>query len=216
MSISSTDIVVPVGQRLDKPVFGVRTPGDSDRVEKGDFARALNPLHYIPGVSQVYESSTGNKGSSAMKIIGAAVLGGPLGLIAGVANAIFEQQTGHSVVGAVASAFSGEEPATQVAAAKVETEVEPIEVASLQTQITPLAQGHVASTEALKSAQAEIAAQDAQMKMAAALSASTDMGDDTDAQVLSLFGGQTASAHQSYKKAQMMSYFTDVTNSHVI
>lgn len=204
MSISSGDIVVPVGPRLDKPLFGVRTPGDSDRVEEGDFARALNPLHYIPGVSQVYEEATGNKGSAAMKIIGAAVLGGPLGLIAGVANAIFEQETGKSVVGAVASLFTGEEPTTQLASAKAAPVAE-----VAQAEVTSAPQSFAANSPITPKA----------MQLASAASAGPlpmSADDQRDAQVLALFGGQVPSAHKSYQKAQMLPYLEDVTQSQVI
>lgn len=49
----------------------------------------LNPLHHLPGVGIVYRAVTGEDIHPAMRALGAAVLGGPLGMaLAGVGAAI--------------------------------------------------------------------------------------------------------------------------------
>ena len=208
------------------PIFGVRTPGDTDRATREDVAKAANPLHYVPFVSQLYESATGNTGSAAMKIIGGALIGGPIGLIAGIANAIFEQETGTTVVASLSNALRGEEAATTqlasaepAASAVAQTQqaapVEPVaQIAANQEILPPEPARGVAALEAAAAGQK---AQQTQMQLASALSA---MGSDddtgTDAAILSLYGGQPASAHRSYQRAQMLPYLRDVTSSHVI
>ncbi|WP_424810792.1 hypothetical protein [Roseococcus sp. YIM B11640] len=49
----------------------------------------LNPLHHLPGVGILYRAATGAEIHPAMRVLGAAVLGGGLGaILAGVASAI--------------------------------------------------------------------------------------------------------------------------------
>ena len=207
---------VAPAQVKEEPIFGVRTPGDTDIASADDVAKAANALHYVPFVSQVYEAATGNTGSAAMKILGGALIGGPIGLIAGIANAIFEQEKGTSVVGAVASLFDSE-PASQVAQA--ETAVEPVQSVSLaETKVVAAADTEILppAAQSLNSAQAQDMAQKAQMQMASAMDAVGAPVDAQDSQVLALFGGQPQSAHRSYQKAQMLPYLRDVTSSQVI
>lgn len=72
-----------------------KTP-DHD-VSFSDVLSALNPLQYIPVVSSIYRAVTGDTIAPAAQVIGGALLGGPLGLVASAANAIFEQSTGKGV-----------------------------------------------------------------------------------------------------------------------
>lgn len=190
--------------RPDKPVFGVYTPGDTDHGSMDDVAKAANPLHYVPFVSQVYEAATGNTGSSAMKIIGGAILGGPIGFIAGLASAIFEQETGKTIVASIADAITGDDAPTQLASAET-TDAEPSE--GLRGVDTP-------TQEVIPPSQ--ISALDVPMQVAAAGAAVASPVSVEDQEVLDLFGGQPLSAHQSYKKAQMLPYLRDVTTSQVI
>jgi len=208
--------------RNNEPVFGVRTPGDTDQCSAEDVASAANPLHYVPFVSQVYEAATGDKGSAALKIIGGAVLGGPIGFVAGLASAIYEQESGQTVTQAIASAFTGEDTSTQVAEVTKETpataQVAQAKTAAVEEKTMPLAKMEILppATAQMRSMQAQDAALDAQMKLASATSAMTDPEEQRDDAILSLFGGQPGSAHRSYQKAQMLPYLKDVTTSQVI
>ncbi|MFL1464360.1 hypothetical protein ACI6QG_19290 [Roseococcus sp. DSY-14] len=49
----------------------------------------LNPLHHLPGVGMIYRAATGAEIHPAMRVLGAGVLGGPLGMVlAGVMSAV--------------------------------------------------------------------------------------------------------------------------------
>lgn len=68
-----------------------------DGASFGDLLDAVNPLHHLPVVSQIYRAVTDDAIGLAPRLIGAAIFGGPLGfLIAGIA-AFFEEMSGGSV-----------------------------------------------------------------------------------------------------------------------
>lgn len=183
---------ITIRPHRDEPIFGVRTNGDTDRIDTAELRKAANPLHQIPFVSQVYEAATGETGSSVAKLVGGALIGGPIGFIASLASVIFEQEAGQSVGTALASAFRGEDAPVQVAQASDTVTHVPVEAVEV---LPPTAQA-------------------ASMKVA---SVAADLaGNSTDDQILNLFGGQGASAHRSYQRAQMLPYLQDVTSSQVI
>lgn len=197
--------------RPEKPIFGVYTPGDTDKGSMDDIAKAANPLHYVPFVSQLYEAATGNTGSAAMKIMGGAILGGPLGFLAGLASAIFEQETGKTIVASIADAITGDDSPVQVASATATPTPTSEGLRGVDTEtkdITPPSQ--------ISALEAQQKMQQAQMQMASATASMGNPISTEDREVLDLFGGQPASAHNSYKKAQMLPYLRDVTTSQVI
>lgn len=217
---------ITIHPRYDEPIFGVRTLGDTDHISGKDVARAANPLHQIPFVSQVYEAATGETGSAAAKLIGGALIGGPFGFLASLATVIFEQESGKSVIGAVASAFSGDDATTQVASTETNSHLIGVQegktIASAES--APVVPVTVANAEILppeKPLDAQRAAmigQKAQMNLASAIT-DIDTGvakREQDADVLALFGGQNPSAHKSYQKAQMLPYLRDVNTSLVM
>lgn len=57
----------------------------------------LNPLQYIPVVGSVYRAITGDTVPPAAQVLGGALLGGPVGLIASAADAMLQQATGKDV-----------------------------------------------------------------------------------------------------------------------
>jgi hypothetical protein len=68
-----------------------------DGASFGDLLDAINPLHHLPVVSQIYRAVTDDAIGLAPRLIGAAIFGGPLGfLIAGI-SAFFEQISGGTV-----------------------------------------------------------------------------------------------------------------------
>ena len=217
MSIPTEFTVRPAAVTREEPIFGVRTPGDTDQISADDVVRGLNPLHHIPFVSQVYEAVTGEQGSSVGKLIGGAVLGGPIGFFASLASVVFEQENGKSIMTAMADAITGEDTApTQLASPKAASAAYQT-AAATDTAVQPVASVEILppepkQTAAVSSAQ-EYAQQAQHMKLASAI---TTVGEDDDSAVLSLFGGQAASAHRSYQKAQMLPYLRDVTHSQVL
>jgi len=76
----------------------------------GSFADLLdifNPLQHIPGVSTLYRELTGDTISAGAQIAGGVLFGGPIGLIASIANAVIEQETGKDVGANLFAAVTG-------------------------------------------------------------------------------------------------------------
>lgn len=216
-----TQITITPDRPLDKPIFGVRTPGDRDSfadadVTASDVLDVINPLHQIPFVSELYSAATGDTASTAARLIGGAILGGPIGFIAGLASVIFEQETGQGVIGAVASALTGSEDApVQVAKADAAPVAAVTEEASRQVsqveilppqEVTPLKAQH--AVERGKNMPIPVSV--------SGMHGNTVNHREKDEAVLSLFGGQLPSAHRSYQKAQMLPYLQDVSSSMVL
>ena len=72
-----------------------------------DLLDVINPLQHIPIVGGIYRNLTGDTISTGAQLAGGAVFGGPLGLIASVANMIFEQETGGNVAENLFAAATG-------------------------------------------------------------------------------------------------------------
>lgn len=93
--------------------YQVTKPHAPDMVNEsffGSFADMLdviNPLQHIPGVSTLYRAITGDVIGAGAQIAGGAIFGGPIGLVASIANLIFEQETGKDIGGHVMAAASG-------------------------------------------------------------------------------------------------------------
>lgn len=91
VSVSSA-AVRPRGLRsVQKPTVEAR------EITFGDVLQAVNPLNHIPFVSQL----NNNPVSPLVKMVGSAVIGGPIGLAAAAIDAVFEEATGRSVAGNV-------------------------------------------------------------------------------------------------------------------
>jgi hypothetical protein len=75
-------------------------------VSFSDVLSVLNPLQYIPVVGSIYRAVTGDTIPQAAQVLGGALLGGPLGMIASAANAILEQSTGKDASEHVLAMFS--------------------------------------------------------------------------------------------------------------
>lgn len=232
MSVNPTQITInppAPAKELGAPIFGVRTPGDSDSFGAGvsDLIDIVNPLHHIPFVSHLYEAATGDKASPIAQMVGGALVGGPIGFLLALGNVIFEQQTGHGMAGAAFASLTGADAAksTQVASAAsayaktaAVTAPSPSAVHANAVQILPPER----STAITNDKYSQLA-QDTQMRMASAIS-DVGPGDSAmdfnqrkqDENVLSLFGGGAASAHKSYNQAQMLPYLDDVSTSLVM
>ena len=197
----------PSTTTADASFFGEDGPGISDVVD------AVNPLCHIPFISSLYEEATGTKVSAVSKIVGGTLLGGPIGFLAAIGNIIFENETGHTVGGAVLAALRGEEPATQLASVASAPEVVSQTTAAVAAPVIPVAE--VASPQAERVA---AIAQDTHSRMNIAMN---NVGGSTsqqhaDADTLALFGADAKSAHASYRKAQFTPYLNDVTTSMVM
>ncbi len=72
-----------------------------------DLLDIINPLQHLPGVSTVYQALSGDTISAGAQIAGGALFGGPIGLLASIANAVFEQETGKDVGASLFAAATG-------------------------------------------------------------------------------------------------------------
>ncbi len=63
----------------------------------GELLSALNPLQHIPVVGSVYREITGETLHPVARVIGGALIGGPLGLVASAFNSMIEQATGRDL-----------------------------------------------------------------------------------------------------------------------
>ena len=90
---------------------------DSD-LSFGDLIDVINPLHHIPVVANIYRGLTGDTISGPARVAGAALYGGPLGMLAGVVNAIAaEVNDGDPGDTLVAGLFGQESPDSDIAVA---------------------------------------------------------------------------------------------------
>lgn len=71
--------------------------GESESLSFFDFLDLINPLQHIPVVSSIYRQLTGDTIRPEMQMAGAGLLGGPLGLLAAGANAVFAAENGRGV-----------------------------------------------------------------------------------------------------------------------
>lgn len=77
--------------------IGDPTKMPDHEVTFSDVLSTLNPLQYIPVIGSIYRAVTGDTVSPAAQVVGGALLGGPMGLVASAANAILAQSTGKDV-----------------------------------------------------------------------------------------------------------------------
>lgn len=97
-----------------KPATGTAKPAaeptvpDDGSLSFADVIDAVNPLHHLPGVSLVYGAVSGDTISVPAKLVGGFLFGGPMGLVGSMAMAFFEEATGDSIAGHVATLLDGE------------------------------------------------------------------------------------------------------------
>jgi len=80
-----------------------------------DVLDVVNPLQHIPVIGSLYRSVSGDTLSSGARIAGGALFGGPLGLIASIANEIALEISGEDIPTRLfASAASAYEKTSQI------------------------------------------------------------------------------------------------------
>lgn len=68
------------------PDEAIPIPGE---ITFDEVLQGLNPLHHLPGVGMIYRAATGTEIHPAMRVLGAGLAGGPLGMVlAGVMSAV--------------------------------------------------------------------------------------------------------------------------------
>lgn len=107
------------------PSDRARVPGQTDASEDDfsfwDLVDIVNPLQHIPIVSSVYRELTGDTIKPQARVLGGTLFGGPVGMVAGLANAILEDNTGRDAGAHAIAMFDGREnaPAEQTDGAVV-------------------------------------------------------------------------------------------------
>lgn len=181
---------VPSARRLPPPeaLGSLAEPGGqpSTNLSFRDVLDAINPLNHIPVLSDLVADATGHEPSAASKLAGGTLLGGPIGFIASLANVIFEEVTGATPVKTLVAALTGEENSSQEAA---------MQAAEIAASESPASAPFVLTAVAPNAA---------------------PISKDANAAILSLYGASPASAHASYRNAQLRPYLTDVTESRVL
>jgi hypothetical protein len=107
----------------------------------GELLSSLNPLQHIPVVGSIYREITGETLHPIARVIGGALIGGPLGLVASAFNSMIEQATGKDL-GAQALALilpdSKAQPAATAVASAEPKPAEPAEPAATVATAAPL------------------------------------------------------------------------------
>ena len=75
----------------------------------GEFLDIINPLQHIPILSSLYRTVTGDSISGAARVMGSTLYGGPIGLIAGAANAIAAEVNGADLGDTLVAKLLGED-----------------------------------------------------------------------------------------------------------
>ncbi len=78
------------------PVDGTQFWG-ADGFTFADFLDIINPLQHLPIIGPIYRAITGDTISPAARIAGGILFGGPVGLIAAVANQAVDEATGRDL-----------------------------------------------------------------------------------------------------------------------
>ena len=63
-------------------------------VSNDEALRGLNPLQHLPGVGMIYRAATGDNIPTTMRVAGAGIFGGPLGMIGAGLMSLFESILG--------------------------------------------------------------------------------------------------------------------------
>lgn len=70
-----------------------------------DLLDVINPLQHIPVVSNIYREITGDQIGVGARLVGGALLGGPVGLIASAVDCVVEESTGKDTGGHMLALF---------------------------------------------------------------------------------------------------------------
>lgn len=78
----------------------------------------INPLQHLPIISSIYHAVTGDESNNpAVKVVGDAIYGGPLGAVSGAMDGIFKEVSGKDTLATLAGIFDGDASDNNPAAA---------------------------------------------------------------------------------------------------
>jgi len=85
-------------------------------IEFADLLDVINPLQHIPVMASLYRELTGDEIKAPARVLGGFLFGGPVGLVASVANAAIEESSGRDLGETVmAWAFGADDSASNLA-----------------------------------------------------------------------------------------------------
>ncbi|MBT4739940.1 MAG: hypothetical protein HN793_07935 [Rhodospirillaceae bacterium] len=147
----------PVGARPEGVIEEVTVKGkkkDDEGFTFWDFLDVINPLQHIPVVNTIYREMTGDEIKAPAKMIGSAIIGGPIGLAVAMVDSAIEDSTGKDLGGHAMAMFRGEgetdaapATATQVASATNATAVAQQSIAKGPREFIPASVSTVASAQ---------------------------------------------------------------------
>ncbi len=123
---------------------------EAPKLTFSDVLDTLNPLQHIPVVSQIYRHLTGDTISPAARVAGDTLYGGPVGLVAAVADSAIAAVSGKDVGEHVfASLFGDDKPTTVAGAATPDaaTTAKPADTTGSIAAASPSPKRMVAQTE---------------------------------------------------------------------
>ncbi len=88
----------PYQQRLEKPYDVVNNEFlGTEGLNFKSILDSINPLQQLPIISTAYREMTGDTISTGSRLIGGALLGGPVGFVAALVNEIVNSSTGKDI-----------------------------------------------------------------------------------------------------------------------
>ena len=134
-----------------RPAVELRRPVDIDRrparpvdsepqstLSFADFLDVINPLQHIPIVGDVYRYLTRDQISGPARVVGGALFGGPIGFVAGVANAVVAEVQGSDLGEFALAALFGEDEPDMAVAAVTDAPAENVPAAQSAPEDRPL------------------------------------------------------------------------------
>lgn len=176
-----------------------------------DVLDAVNPLNHIPIVSDIMKAQTGHAVSTASRLVGGTLLGGPIGFVASLASVIFEDATGASPVEAAYATLTGDDSvAVANNAAEAATQLAQVQGPPDLRMLEPALETAMLTAPALPAAP-----QGLPIARSTAPKPLPGVAPGGKA-VLDLYGSSADSAHRSYRNAQFLPYLREVNKGEVL
>lgn len=121
---ASTLSAYPVGTRPNSAIEEIVVKAEKQEKEGFtffDFLDVVNPLQHIPIINTLYREMTGDEIKAPAKMIGSAILGGPVGLAVAMIDTVIEDSTGKDMGSHAMALFKGDEPAANSTTALAES-----------------------------------------------------------------------------------------------
>jgi hypothetical protein len=112
--VPSSSGLYPTMQSERTQVGGVAASSVEAQLDFKDIVDTVNPLQQLPVVGSIYRAMTGDSISTASRLAGGALMGGPIGFLAALANEIVQGETGKDIGGNLIAMLTGGDEETQL------------------------------------------------------------------------------------------------------